>query len=345
MKRLNRPRWWLSENRTTPEHVFWNRRRVLALGGGAAAAGTVGALALSGGGDSPVAVAEASTTAAERVSGLPAPGTPFTPTPTLNAAFADAGRAVTDEETNSTYNNFYEFGSHKAIADASRALDTDGWTVTFDGLVEAEQTVAMEDLIKAMPVEERIYRLRCVEAWAMVVPWIGFPLSAMVAFAKPLGSAKYVQFQTFQDPEVARGQRQHWYPWPYTEGLTMAEAANDLSLMVIGAYGKVLPTQFGAPMRLHTPWKYGFKAVKSIVRVTFTEERPLSFWEELQAREYGFWANVNPAVDHPRWSQASERLLGTDERVPTIRYNGYEAEVAAMYPQSLIEEAGVRFWR
>ncbi|MEL6197966.1 MAG: molybdopterin-dependent oxidoreductase, partial [Pseudomonadota bacterium] len=172
MKRLKRPSWWMSESRVTPEPVFWNRRAILAAGGGMAAAGTIGALALSGGGGQD-AVAASETL--PRSSGLPAPDTPYLPMPSLNPNYADAGRAITDEAANSTYNNFYEFGSHKAIADASKALDTDGWTVTFDGLVEEERTVAMEDLIAAMPVEERIYRHRCVEAWSMVVPWIGFP--------------------------------------------------------------------------------------------------------------------------------------------------------------------------
>lgn len=176
----------------------------------------------------------------------------------------------------------------------------------------------------------------------MVVPWIGFPLASLVAMAKPLSGAKYVQFQTFHDPETARGQRQFWYPWPYTEGLTMAEAQNDLALMVVGAYGKVLHKPFGAPVRLHLPWKFGFKSIKSIDRITFTSERPVSFWEALQSAEYGFWANVNPEVPHPRWSQATERVLGTDERIPTELFNGYGAEVAELYTGM---EDDVRTWR
>lgn len=178
----------------------------------------------------------------------------------------------------------------------------------------------------------------------MVAPWIGFPLAKLVEEARPLGSAKYVRFETFLNPEVARGQRQHWYPWPYVEGLTMAEAMNELSFMVVGAYGKVLPKQFGAPMRLHLPWKYGFKSVKSIARMSFVEERPVSFWEELQSAEYGFWANVNPAVAHPRWSQETERVLGTERRVPTIKFNGYGPEVAQLY-DGLEAKYGDRLWR
>ncbi|MEL6574393.1 MAG: protein-methionine-sulfoxide reductase catalytic subunit MsrP [Pseudomonadota bacterium] len=340
MKRLKRPSWMISENKTTPEAVFWNRRNILAMGGVAGGAALLTGIAFNR--DMPMA--QAASEAAPRTSGLPAPNTPYAPPPTLNPAFADAGRAVTDEDVNSTYNNFYEFGSHKQIYNASQALDTDGWSVTLDGEVEAPKTIAMEDLLKRMPIEERIYRHRCVEAWSMVVPWIGFPLSALVAEAKPLSSAKYVRFETFMDPDMARGQRQHWYPWPYTEAVTIEEAANDLTMMVVGAYGKVLPHQFGAPMRLHLPWKYGFKSIKSIVRVSFVEERPVGFWEELQSAEYGFWANVNPAISHPRWSQASERVLGTEERIPTIKWNGYGEQVAGMYA-GLEEKYADRLWR
>ncbi|MEM9098111.1 MAG: protein-methionine-sulfoxide reductase catalytic subunit MsrP [Pseudomonadota bacterium] len=332
MLKLNKPRWLISENKVTPEHVFWNRRRVLAAGGGAAAASLIGASLIGGGAMAPSPAFAA------------VPGDPFEPKPPLNPAYADAGRPVTEEEANSTYNNFYEFGSHKKIFPAAQALVTEGWKVKIDGMVEKEIEIDIDALIKKMPIEERIYRHRCVEAWSMVAPWIGFPLKALVEMAAPLSGAKFVQFKTFMDPEVARGQRQHWYPWPYTEGLTMAEATNDLTLMVVGAYGKILPKQFGAPMRLHTPWKYGFKAIKSIDHITFTDQQPLGFWEELQSKEYGFWANVNPAVDHPRWSQASERVLGTDERVPTLIYNGYGPEVADMYA-GLETAEGERFWR
>ena len=178
----------------------------------------------------------------------------------------------------------------------------------------------------------------------MVVPWIGFELRHMLALAAPLASAKFVRFETFLDPDVARGQRQHWYPWPYVEGLTIEEAANPLSFMVVGAYGRILHNQFGAPIRLHTPWKYGFKHIKSVTRITLTDTQPLSFWEELQAREYGFWANVNPEVPHPRWSQATERDIGTGETHPTELFNGYGEQVANLYAG---KEAtvGERLWR
>jgi sulfoxide reductase catalytic subunit YedY len=336
MKLIRKPRWLISENEVTPEHVFWNRRRVLAAGGGLVAAGTVAAV-VSG----RVDMEPAPAAAAVRPGG---PGTVMSPMPALNPKFANAGRAVTDEEANSTYNNFYEFGSHKRISEASMALDTDGWTFTVDGMVEAPFESGIEDLLAKVDLEERIYRHRCVEAWSMVVPWIGFPLHRLIALAKPLSGAKYVRFETFHDPMVARGQRQHWYPWPYVEGLMIDEAANDLALLVVGAYGKVLPQQFGAPMRLHLPWKYGFKSIKSIKKITFTDERPVSFWEELAVKEYGFWANVNPAVSHPRWSQATERVLGTDNVAPTIRFNGYGAEVSHLY-QGLEAEFGDRVWR
>ena len=178
----------------------------------------------------------------------------------------------------------------------------------------------------------------------MVVPWIGFPLASLVKLAAPLSSAKYLKFETFNDPEMARGQKQFWYPWPYTEGMTIAEAENDLGFMVMGAYGQVLHKQFGAPIRLHLPWKYGFKSIKSVVKISFVEERPVGFWEELQYAEYGFWANVNPEVSHPRWSQATERDLETGERIPTQLYNGYGEQVASLY-DGLEEEFGDRLWR
>jgi sulfoxide reductase catalytic subunit YedY len=198
-------------------------------------------------------------------------------------------------------------------------------------LVETPQDIAIDDLLKAMPLEERLYRHRCVETWAMAVPWTGFPLAALLARAKPLGSAKYVRMETFLDRTTAPGQRQFWYPWPYVEGLTIEEAGNDLAFMVTGAYGKPLGKSYGAPLRLAVPWKYGFKSIKSITRVSLVAERPTSFWEHLQASEYGFWANVNPAVPHPRWSQASEEVLGTSGRRPTQIYNGYGEFVAGLY--------------
>lgn len=243
-------------------------------------------------------------------------------------------RALTPERDATSYNNFYEFGSHKGIAPAAQKMTIDPFTIRIDGLVETPREISAEELIAKMPLEERVYRLRCVEAWAMTVPWIGFPMSALIDFARPLSGARYVEMETLSDTKAMPGLRQFWYPWPYIEGLTLAEATNELAFMVTGLYGKPLPKQNGAPIRLAVPWKYGFKSVKSIVRITFTDRRPKTFWEAIAPNEYGFWANVNPEVPHRRWSQASERLLSTGERVPTRLFNGYGEFVADLY-QSL----------
>jgi sulfoxide reductase catalytic subunit YedY len=305
------PGWGLPERVATPEQAFLNRRQVakgLAAGSIVAAAAplTVG-LGLAA--DDPTA-------------GLyPAPG---------NERLS-VSLPVTDEAITATYNNFYEFGSHKNVWKAAQKLVIRPWEVAIDGLVEKDIRIEADALIRRMPLEERITRHRCVEAWAMTIPWSGFPLKALVDLARPLGSAKYLRMETFHDPEVARGQRQTFYPWPYTEGLTIAEATHELALIVTGAYGKPLAKQYGAPLRLAVPWKYGFKHVKSIVRFTFTEERPKTFWETITPAEYGFWANVNPGFAHPRWSQASERDLATEERVSTKLYNGYGEFVAHLY--------------
>ncbi|PLW79123.1 protein-methionine-sulfoxide reductase catalytic subunit MsrP [Cohaesibacter celericrescens] len=242
-------------------------------------------------------------------------------------------RAVTDETVNATYNNFYEFGSHKHISKAAQALQTRPWTVKIDGLVEEEMELDIDSLIRAMSLEERLYRHRCVEAWSMTIPWTGFAFADLVKKAKPLSGAKYIQMETFQDSQVASGQKQSWYPWPYTEGVSIEEAMNELAFLVTGAYGKPMAKQFGAPLRLALPWKYGFKSIKSIVRFTFTDQRPVSFWEQLAPKEYGFWANVNPEVRHPRWSQANETVLGTDDTIPTQMYNGYADQVAHLYKE------------
>jgi sulfoxide reductase catalytic subunit YedY len=242
-----------------------------------------------------------------------------------------AGREITGERDATTYNNFYEFGTDKGIARPAQRLPQRPWTIKVDGLVDKPQEFGIEDLLRRMPLEERVYRLRCVEAWSMVVPWTGFQLSELLKLAAPLGSANYVRFETAAVPSVMPGLRQSWYPWPYVEGCTIQEAANELSFMVVGAYGKPLPPQNGGPVRIHFPWKYGFKSGKSLVRVVLTDQRPISFWERIQPQEYGFWANVNPEVPHPRWSQASERVLGTNERVPTQIFNGYGEFVAGLY--------------
>jgi sulfoxide reductase catalytic subunit YedY len=203
--------------------------------------------------------------------------------------------------------------------------------VKIDGLVEKPLEIGIDDLIRKMTLEERTCRHRCVEGWSMAIAWTGFPLARLVDFAKPLGSAKFVRMETFTNPKVAPGERMTWFPWPYVEGLTMAEATNDLAFMATGAYGHAMSKQHGAPLRLAVPWKYGFKSIKSIVRFSFVEQRPKGYWEALQSSEYGFWANVNPAVPHPRWSQATEEVIGTGERRPTLIFNGYGDYVAGLY--------------
>jgi methionine sulfoxide reductase catalytic subunit len=306
---IRRRGWEIPEREATPEHLFLNRRAFIA---GAGAAMLSPELA-----------------AAQRVSDLPDPTADLYPAK-RNAAYK-LDRPVTDEKINTNYNNFFEFGSSKTIARQAQALKLRPWTIKIDGMVEKEQTVDIDTLIREMTLEERLYRLRCVEAWSMAVPWIGFPLAKLVDLAQPLSSAKYLRMETFLDVSVAPAQRQRWYPWPYVEGLTMAEAANELAFLVTGAYGKPVAKSMGAPIRLAVPWKYGFKSVKSIVRFHFTDQRPKSYWEALQASEYGFWANVNPEVAHPRWSQATEEIIGTNERKPTLLFNGYGEYVAHMY--------------
>jgi sulfoxide reductase catalytic subunit YedY len=267
---------------------------------------------------------------AQRLADLPDPTRDLYPAKRNEAFTLD--RPITDEAVNTAYNNFYEFGSAKTIAKAAQALKVRPWTVKIDGMVEKPQEIGIDDLIRKMPLEERLYRHRCVEAWSMAIPWSGFPLAKLVALARPLSSAKYLRMETFLDPSTASGQRQTWYPWPYVEGLTMAEATNELAFLVTGAYGKPVTKQMGAPLRLAVPWKYGFKSIKSITRFSFTDQRPKSFWEALQASEYGFWANVNPEMPHPRWSQATEELIGRNgERRPTILFNGYGDYVAQLY--------------
>ena len=303
--------WELPDSQATPEAVFLNRRTLLA------GMGMTGLLAGAGlrpafGATDPALVA------------------PELYPAKRNAAF-DPGRDLTEEKVATSYNNFYEFGTSKNIHRAAQALTLKPWQVKIDGMVAKEITIDAEDLIRKMPVDERLYRFRCVEAWSMTVPWSGFPLKSLVEFAQPSSGAKYLVMKTFSRPAEASGQKQFWYPWPYTEGLTIEEATNDLAYIATGIYGKPLPKQNGAPLRLAVPWKYGFKSVKSIVSFTFTDKRPKTFWEGLAADEYGFWANVNPMVAHPRWSQATEEVIGTGRRIPTQLYNGYGEQVAELY--------------
>jgi sulfoxide reductase catalytic subunit YedY len=311
--------WELPEAAATPETVFWNRRAVLkAAGFGVALAGVEASGVLAAG----------RTMAADEAPEVD-PSAGLYPVKRNEKFVLD--RPLTPEEISTTYNNYYEFGSFKKVHREAQKLPIRPWTIEIAGMVEQPFTIAIDDLLRQMPLEERLYRHRCVEAWSIAVPYSGFPLKALVELARPLGSAKYVVMTTFQNPDVAGGQRQFWYPWPYLEGLTIAEATNELAFIATGYYGKPIPKQNGAPLRLAVPWKYGFKHIKGIVRFSFEETQPKSFWQELVPAEYGFWANINPEVSHPRWSQAKERVLGLDEERPTLLYNGYAEFVADLY--------------
>ena len=312
----SRKPWDMIDYKTTDENVYLNRRSLLRAMG-FAGAGLAGASVV--GGSLPPLISSAR---AASITGFPA---------TRNPAFT-LDRPVTVEEEATTYTNFYEFGSSKNIWRKARKLVTDPWIFTIEGLVNHPLQLDASDLIaRTGPQEERLYRHRCVEAWAMAVPWTGVPMSRLVKLVQPKAEAKYVRLETFFDPSVAIGQRQSWYPWPYVEGMTIDEAMNEMAFIGTGLYGRALEKQNGAPLRIVLPWKYGFKSIKSVVKMTFTDERPVSFWEKLAANEYGFWANVNPDVDHPRWSQATERMLGTGKRVATQLYNGYGEQVAYLY--------------
>ena len=268
-----------------------------------------------------------------------------TPTGTITPE-ADLPTGLLDElkdpantyEQITNYNNYYEFTTDKSGV-ASLAKDyqprssetANDWTVDVSGLVRNPQTFGLEDLLTKFTQEERIYRLRCVEGWSMVIPWTGFPLAALLNQVEPLAEAKYVRFETVFDPEQMRGQKSRMFPWPYQEGLRLDEAMNDLALLVTGLYGRELPAQNGMPLRLALPWKYGFKSIKNIIKIELVDEEPDTLWSSVAPNEYGFYANVNPEVDHPRWSQASERRIGESGRRPTLMFNGYAEEVAGLY--------------
>lgn len=318
--------WEIPEAQATPEHVFRNRRRFLTTG--AACALTIGGAALRG---------TAGHAAPSAGAGDPSAGL----YPAQRNGHFQLDREITNEKVSTTYNNFFEFGSSKTIWETAQRLPIRPWEIRIDGMVEKEMTLGIDDLVKQVQLEERLYRHRCVEAWGMAVPWTGFPMKRLVEIAKPLSSAKYVRMETFNRPDIAPGMKASWYPWPYVEGLTMEEATNDLTLMGTGIYGKPLPKQMGAPLRLVVPWKYGFKSIKSLVRFSFTDKRPRGYWEALQDSEYGFWANVNPQIPHPRWSQATEEVIGTNgQRVPTQIFNGYGEFVAALYS----DKSGEKLW-
>jgi sulfoxide reductase catalytic subunit YedY len=296
----------------TPEPLYVSRRELMV---GAAA------LLLAGG-------------AAESEAATPPPaGAPLKATP--NPAYRVA-ESPTKMDAATTYNNFYEFGTNKDDpARLAGSLKPRPWHVQVDGLCAKPKTFDIEEILKVAPLEERIYALRCVEAWSMVIPWIGYSLSALLKKVEPTGQAKYVEFTTLKDPEQFPGQKGGFFggslDWPYTEGLRLDEALHPLTLMTVGMYGQVLPNQNGAPVRVVIPWKYGFKSAKSIVRIRLTDTEPKTAWNKAAPQEYGFYSNVNPAVDHPRWSQATERRIGEFRRRSTLPFNGYADQVAPLY--------------
>ena len=302
----------LREADATPEALYLRRREFLKLGAAGAIGAAVGALplpALAGADDPTGEVLQV----ARKVD-------------------MAGGEKPNPWKSVTTYNNFYEFGTDKADpAQRAGTLRPRPWTVAVDGEVRKPLVLGIEEILKMAPLEERIYRFRCVEAWSMVVPWVGFPLSELVKRVEPTSRAKYVVFQTLLDPEQMPGQRSRVLEWPYTEALRMDEAVNPLTLVAVGLYGRVLPNQNGAPLRVVIPWKYGFKGAKSIARMRFLEQQPRTTWAIMAPSEYGFYGNVNPAVDHPRWSQAKERRLGEFFRRDTLPFNGYGAEVAGLY--------------
>lgn len=309
--------WELGENQATPEAAYLQRRSLVkAMGLGAASLALPALASAQERGKDP----SATLYPARRNDkyGVPTP--------------------MTAEKLATTYNNFYEFGTDKSIWREAQKLEVRPWTIKVSGMVEKPFEIGIDDLLAKVQLEERVYRHRCVETWSMIVPWSGFPMRSLVELCKPTGGAKYVVMKTLSKPSVMREQRDLLYPWPYTEGLAMDEAMNDLTFIATGLYGKPIHKQNGAPLRLVAPWKYGFKNVKSIVSVEFSDKRPVSFWEKLQSREYGFWANVNPQVPHPRWSQATEKPLGSDERIPTLLYNGYGEFVAGLYADRKAEK-------
>ena len=304
----------------TPRAIYEQRRDLIKLlAGGAAGAVLAGWAARD---------AMAQTPRPGKLAALPGARSAVAGAVTMEkvTAYADA----------TSYNNFYEFGTDKADpARHAHALQTSPWSVEIEGLVNKPGRYALEDLLKLSPMEERIYRLRCVEGWSMVIPWVGYSLSALIKRVEPQGSARYVEFVTLADPKQMPGLRSRVLDWPYTEALRLDEALHPLTLLTFGMYGEVLPKQNGAPVRLVVPWKYGFKSAKSIVKIRFIEQEPRTAWNKAAANEYGFYSNVNPDVDHPRWSQATERRIGEDglfaKKRKTLLFNGYEAQVGQLY--------------
>ncbi len=307
----------IPSSQITPEHSYRSRRRFMKGAGVVAMAAVLAACGVPGAGN-------------ETAPPTSSPGGASGPAPAPGLA-DELGVPANTWDQITSYNNFYEFTTSKTkVARMAEGYPTEPWKVEVGGLVENPRTFDLDDLRK-FEEEERIYRLRCVEAWSMVIPWQGFPLSRLLKAVKPLSKAKFVRFQTIYDPDNLPGQRSAVYQWPYIEGLRMDEAMHDLTLLATGLYGQPLPMQNGAPVRLVVPWKYGFKSVKSIVKIDLVEEMPVSLWMAAAPNEYGFYANVNPDVNHPRWSQRTERRIGQRKRIETMMFNGYAEQVASLY--------------
>ena len=322
----NRPLHSIRSSEITPKSVFDNRRAILrAMGFGGMAMAM--APLLGAGLGSPA-----------QAGWRPETGKALSGTVNPNYTAKALGVEPTAYDLVTTYNNFYELGTGKGDPHENAGfLKPTPWSVKVEGAVEKPGTYDIDDLIKAEDIEDRVYRFRCVEAWSMVIPWLGVPLSKVISRLKPTSKAKYVYFETLFDPNQMPGQNRQVLEWPYKEGLRMDEAMNPLSLLAVGLHGEVLPNQNGAPLRLVVPWKYGFKSIKSIVLIRFTEKQPPTSWNEANGREYGFYSNVNPNVSHPRWSQAAEKVIGQNNlfglpiKQPTLMFNGYEEEVADLY--------------
>jgi len=310
----------------TPESVYLSRRQFMKVAGaaitGAAAAALLAACKVSP--VTPTAVSSEPTPAATSV--------PVTPFPTLSVQTDELGNTLTSYNDIINYNNFYEFTVDKAgVINKSSKFQTYPWQVQVGGLVHNPKTYDLDDLRNRFVQKERIYRLRCVEAWSMVIPWVGFELADLLKEAEPMTSASYVRFETLFDTSQMSGQNNASYPWPYTEGLRLDEAMQRLTILATGLYGKPLPAQDGAPIRLVVPWKYGFKSIKTIIKIDLVDQQPATLWNTSAPDEYGFYSNVNPEVDHPRWSQKSERRIGESSRRKTLMFNGYAGEVESLY--------------
>ena len=317
----------------TPEHIYLSRRKFMVGVGALTASAVLAGCGISATDSAPAAKIAA--TSAPAVAASPQGAATATiaksTEPFASAGTDELGGKLTPFDSVTQYNNFYEFTTDKEdVAKLATDFKTDSWKVEVGGLVKNPKTYDIDDLRK-FTAQERIYRLRCVEAWSMVIPWMGFPLAELLKEVEPTADAKYVRFEAIYDPANLPGQNSPWYEWPYVEGLRVDEAMNDLTLLATGLYGKDFLPQNGAPIRLVVPWKYGFKSIKSIVKIDLVDTMPVSLWMSAAANEYGFYANVNPNVDHPRWSQASERRIGELGRRKTLMFNGYEEEVAALY--------------